>query len=127
VTAICDRTDGGVTLAFAVNGVLLCEPIGLAAEQAAALRGVSLCGVTRCHTRHWDVRFEQLRLLPTPTATSSAKLERWLRQLTPSDLTQIQSLDHPLNGEQMKAVADVVSRRHESAPYVIFGPPGTGV
>eukprot|EP00966_Prymnesium_polylepis_P168292 3891327-Prymnesium_polylepis.1 len=31
-----------------------------------------------------------------------------------------------LNTEQLTAVADVVANRHGTAPYVIFGPPGTG-
>ena len=56
-------------------------------------------------------------LLPTADAATDAAADA---------APPIQPLQPQLNALQRSAVQDVVSHRHGTVPYIVFGPPGTG-
>jgi len=70
-------------------------------------------------------------LLPATAATATASAVAASTAVAafrqrPDAATPIQPLQPQLNALQRSAVQDVVSHRHGSAPYIVFGPPGTG-
>lgn len=64
-------------------------------------------------------------LLPTAAAAAVASASAAADTAAATD-RPIQPIQPQLNALQRSAVQDVVSHRHGGAPYIVFGPPGTG-